>query len=181
MEKCNYKKNDCFLMRGTDIKEPMTVYQIIDIDENHVWAKSLCIKAEMIHGWPIAEEYNDSIPDDAIPLPSNSWRWARKQMSSFVKETSAYLDDNIIEEKADIVIGGRYYRYGDITTIKEIGDERIKYMVFKIDEDFISPCWTGDCRKDDKESWYAISDETYNEVIRRYNELLSRLRNKICR
>lgn len=43
MEKYNYKKNDCFLMRGTDIDEPMTVYQITDIDEIHIWAKSLSI------------------------------------------------------------------------------------------------------------------------------------------
>ena len=181
MEKYNYKKNDCFLMRGKDINDPMTIYQITDIDENHVWAKSICIKTEMIHGFPIADQYDNSIPDDAIPLPSNSWRWARKQMSSFVKETSAYLDDNIIEEKVDIVIGGHYmYRSSDIATIKEIGEERIKFKVFKIDEDFISPCWKGDCGKNHTERWYAISDETYNEVVRRYDGLLSRLRVKFC-
>lgn len=182
MEKYNYTKNDCFLMKGSDINDPMTVYQITDIDETHICAKSLSITTQMVHGWPITEEYDDVVPDGAIPLPSNSWRWARKQMSSFVKETSAYLYDNIIKEKTDIVVGCHYLdRCSDISTVKEIEGERIKFKVFKIDEDFISPCWTGDCGKDHTERWHAISDETYNEVVRRYNDLLSKLRNKLCR
>ena len=181
MEKNNYKKNDCFLLRGTDVNDPMTVFQITSIDEIHIWAKTVSITNKMIDGWPTSDKYGNVIPDNAIRLPSNSWRWAKKQMLSFVKETNAYLHDNIIKEKADIVIGGHYYSYGEITTVKEIGDERIKFMVFKLDEDCISPYWTRDWRKDNTESWYSISDETYNEVIRRYNDLLSRIRNKFCK
>ena len=181
MGKYNFTKNDCFLLRGKDINEPMTVYQITYIDEIHIWAKSLNITNRMIHGWPISDEYDNAIPDNAILLPSNSWRWARKQMLSFVKETNAYLHDNIIKQNADIVIGGHYlYRYSEITTVKEIGEEKIKINVFKLDEDIISPYWTGEFRKVDIDIWYAISDETYNEVIRSYNELLSRLRKKFC-
>lgn len=181
MEKNNYSKNDCFLMKGSDNNDPMTVYQITDIDETHTYAKSLSITTQMVYGWPISQEYDKNIPENAIPLPSNSWQWARKQMSSFVKETIAYLYDNIIDGKTDIIVGGHYIDRGsDITTVEEIGDERIRFKVFKIDEDFISPCWKGDCGKDHTERWHAISDETYNEVIRRYNELLLRLRKKFC-
>lgn len=181
MEKYKYIKNDCFLMRDSDINEPMTVYQITDIDEKHIWAKSLCIANNMIHGLPISEEYDKTIPDDAIPLPSNSWQWARNQMSSFVKETSAYLRDNVINKTTDIKIGGHYIdSRNNLTTIKGIGEERIKYKLFKIDEDFISPYWTGDVRKDNSDIWHAISDKTYNESLRRYKELLSRIRIQFC-
>ena len=99
MEKNNYSKNDCFLMKGSDNNDPMTVYQITDIDETHTYAKSLSITTQMVHGWPISQEYDKNIPENAIPLPLNSWQWARKQMSSFVKETISYLYDNIIDGK----------------------------------------------------------------------------------
>ena len=56
MEKNNYSKNDCFLMKGSDNNDPMTVYQITDIDETHTYAKSLSITTQMVHGWPISQE-----------------------------------------------------------------------------------------------------------------------------
>ena len=154
MEKNNYSKNDCFLMKGSDNNDPMTVYQITDIDETHTYAKSLSITTQMVHGWPISQEYDKNIPENAIPLPSNSWQWARKQMSSFVKETIAYLYDNIIDGKTDIIVGGHYIDRGsDITTVEEIGDERIRFKVFKIDEDFIT--------------YDVLSDQ---EIIEQYHE-----------
>ena len=180
MKKHNFKKNDCFLMRGKDINDPMTVYEITDIDEEQIWAKSISINNKIIHGFPISDRYDESIPDDAIPLPSNSWLWVRKRMKAFVDETSAYLRDNAIKETNDVIIGRHYiFRPGAISTITEIGKEAIKYDSFKFDEDYISPFWTGTAQKDDSDIWYTITDETYNEVIRRYNVLLSVIREKL--
>lgn len=179
MEKKNFTKNDCFLIKGRDINEPMIIYQITDIDEIHIWAKNISIKNEIIDGFPVSEMYDEAIPDIAIRLPSDSWRWAKNQMLSFVKETFTYLRENVIKEKVDIVIGGHYLlNSSEITTVKEIGEERIKTNVFKIDEDYISPYFTGDCPNNNAYLWYAISDENYNELISKYNKLLSKLRNK---
>ena len=100
-------------------------------------------------------------------------------MKAFVDENTAYLRDNANKETNDVVIGGHYMLIpGALYTIKEIRKDSISYDSFKIDEDFISPFWTGTTQKDDTNIWYTISDETYKEVIRRYNELLSRLRKK---
>ena len=182
MGKYNFTKNDCFLLRGKDINEPMTVYQITDIDEVHIWAKHISITNKMIYGFPISDQYDNSIPDDAIPLPSNSWLWVRKKMKAFVDENTSYLRDNVNKETNDVVIGGHYMlRPGALYTITEVRKDSISYDSFKIDEDFISPFWTGTTRKNDTDIWYVISDETYKEVIHRYNELLSRLRYKFCR
>ena len=182
MGKYNFKKNDCFLLRNEDINKPMTVYQIMDMSKKHIWAKSISITNIMIHGMPIAHKYEKPIPEDALPLPTNSWQWAKKQMIAFVKEMNTYIRDNAVKGKSDPVIGGHYMdSRSNITTIKEINEDEIKYDLFKFDEDFISPYWTGSYRKDATDEWYTISDSVYNEAIRRYNEFLLTIRKRFCK
>lgn len=172
------KKGDCFLVKGKEINEPMTVYYVTDIDENYIWAKSFSVDTTMISALPIEDKYNNDIPPNIIPLPSDSWEWGKKEMLSFLKEINAYLIDNVIKEKTEIITGCHYYNNCDIYTITEIGEERIRYNLIKLDEDFISPYWTGDTSRDNAEMWYPISEEMYSEVVSRYNRLLSRLRKK---
>lgn len=163
------------------MEEPMTVYSIDDVRGDKIWAKSLLVKNEMVHGWPVPEEYDNNIPKDAIQLPSDSWDWGKKEMLSFIKKTFDYLCKMAIKEKSQIKIGGHYVGgHGGIHTVTEIADEKVKFREFRLDEDDISPCWTGEVNSDDTDRWYAISEETYEEVYHRYDEFLTRLRERFC-
>ena len=70
--------------------------------------------------------------------------------------------------------------HGGIHTVKKIGSEKIKHRLFRLDEDDISPIWTGVVPLDDIEDRYVVSQDVYNEVKHRYNELLIRLRERFC-
>ena len=172
------KVNDCFLLMGSKANEPMTVYCITQITKDKIWAKSICVKNESVDGWPTSDEYENDVPDDAILLPPDSWDWGKKQMLSFLKETYDYLSKNTMEGKPEIVVGGHYIEHGGIHTVKEIGKEKVKYKLFRLDEDNISPLWSGDVGVDGTNRWCAISDKTYSEVMRRYDEFLWKLRVK---
>lgn len=102
-------------------------------------------------------------------------------MLSFLNEVYKYLREKVIKEKAQIIIGCHYVcGKGGIKTVTEIGDDKIKYDLFRLDEDDISPCWIGEVGVSDTEEWYAISEETYDEVLCRYKILLSKLRARLC-
>ena len=175
------KKDDCFLMMGSKISEPMTIYQITGVCEEAIWARNISVKQEMVFGFPVSNEYHDGIPEDAIPLPSNSWEWCKEQMISFVEEINIFLRGKIKKKTCNITIGKHYVeRPGCVCTVTEIGEERIKYDLFRYDEDYISPNWSGDASLDSTNNWYTITNETYNELLRKYEEFLSRIRNKLC-
>ncbi|MBO4588403.1 MAG: hypothetical protein J5711_05825 [Bacteroidales bacterium] len=175
------KKNDCFLIKGVNMEDPMIVYHIVDIQGDKLWAKNLYVGNEMVQGWPTSSEYDNDIPDDAIPLPPDSWEWGKAEMIAFVKDTFAYLRQMAIREKPQIKIGGHYVGgHGGIHTVTGIDEDKIRYGEFRLDEDDISPCWKGELRPEDADRWYAISDETNYEVICRYDEFLSRLRKRFC-
>ena len=175
------QKNDCFLMRGSAIDEPMTVYCVEDVCAEKIWAKSLLVENEMVQGWPIPNEYDNNIPENAILLPADSWQWGKNEMLTFIKDTFDLLRKKAIRVKPEIRIGSHYVGgHGGVHTVTEIGEERIKFIEFRLDEDDISPCWKGEVRPDDTDDWYAISEETYTEVIQGYNDLLTKLRKKFC-
>ena len=173
------KKNDCFLIKRGGVDESMTVYHITDIRKDKLWAKSLHIEKRMVHGWPTPNEYDNNIPEGAIMLSSDSWEWGKKEMISFINETFYYLRNVAIKEKPQIKVCGHYVGgHGGIHTVTEIGEERIKYREFRLEEDDISLSWTGESPLDTAERWYAISEEAYKETLRRYDDFLSRLGNK---
>ena len=174
------KVNDCFLMRGKAITDPMTVYCLVSISGNKMRLKSLSVSENMIHGWPTPNTSADTIPEEAIPLPSDSWQWGKDQMLSFIDEIYCYLRDIVTEKKSKFDVGEHFMGHSGIGTVKEIGDEKIKYKLFRLDEDDISPIWTGEIPVGDIKDRYAVSDEVYNEVMSRYNKLLTRLRERFC-
>lgn len=173
--------NDCFLMRGEKITDPMTVYCITDINEGKMWMKRLYVGDDMVQGWPTSSTSAESIPEEAIPLPPDSWKWGKRQMLSFLDEIYAYLKENVTERKSKFDVGEHYIGHGGIHTVKEIGSEKIKHRLFRLDEDDISPIWTGEVPLNDIEDRYAVSEEVYNEVMHRYNKLLMRLRERFCK
>jgi hypothetical protein len=174
------KVNDCFLMRGEKITDPMTVYCITDICEGKMWMKELLVSDKMIHGSPTPRTSTETIPEEAIPLPSDSWRWGKKQMLSFLDEIYGYLKENVRERKSKFSVGEHYMGRSGICTVKEIGAEKVKHQLFRLDEDDISPIWTGEVPLNDIEDRYAVSEEVYNEVMHKYNKLLMRLRGRFC-
>lgn len=175
------KKNDCFLVKSGEKDEPMTVYQIVDIRKDKLWALALLVENEMVQGWPTPNEYDNIIPEDAILLSPDAWEWGKEEMITFIEETFGYLRKVAIREKTKIKVSGHYVGgHGGIHTVTEIGEERIKYKEFRLDEDDISPCWKGEVGFDTTKRWYAISEESYNEVLRRYDKFLSKLRKMFC-
>lgn len=162
------------------MNEPMTVYHIIDIKKDKLWAQTLLVENEMVHGWPTPNKYDNDIPEDATLLSPDAWMWGKEEMLSFIEETFGYLRKVVKRGKPQINVGGHYVGgRGGIHTVTEIG-EKIKYREFRLDEDDISPCWKGEVDFDTTKKWYAITEETYKEVLRRYDVFLSRLRKRLC-
>ena len=60
------RKNDCFLMQGASIFEPMTLYYITDIKKDKIRALSICISDIMVQGFQYDREYDNDIPEEAI-------------------------------------------------------------------------------------------------------------------
>lgn len=174
------KENYCFLMRGEKITDPMTVYCITDISGGKMWMKELLVSDKMVHGWPTSSTSAESIPEEAIPLPSDSWKWGKRQMLSFLDEIYAYLKENVTERKSKFDVGEHYMGHSGICTVKEIGAEKVKHQLFRLDEDDISPFWAGEDSLGHIDGRYAVSEEVYNEVMHRYNKLLMRLRERFC-
>ena len=77
------KKNDCFLMKGSNDSEPMTLYYITDMYSDKIRALSICIKDDMVQGLEYDSEYDNEIPEDAIMLPSNTYDHVKNEMNIF--------------------------------------------------------------------------------------------------
>lgn len=173
------KKNDCFLMKGSNENEPMTLYYITDMYDDKIRARSICIKDEMVQGLENDDEYDYEIPEDAIMLPSNTYDEIKHGMNTFLKEAKSFIEKNLIEGKPRLQIGGHYYD-GYIHTITEIGEKRTKYNLFRLEPENISPIWTGECLVETLvRRSMSISDETYNQVLNMYKNFLFKLRSEI--
>ena len=168
------------MMRGENITDPMTVYCITGVSGGKMWMKRLYVGDDMVQGWPTSSTSAESIPEDAIPLPPDSWQWGKDQMLSFLDDVYAYLKREVSERKSKFDVGEHYMGRNGIRTVKEIGAEKVKYQLFRLDEDDISPFWTGEVPLGDIDGRYAVSEEVYNEVMHRYNKLLMRLRERFC-
>ena len=169
------EKNDCFLMKGSDINEPMTLYFVSSVSEDKLHALSICIKDSMVqalsHGW----DYEEVIPEKAVLLPSDTYQKVKHEMATFLKEIKFYISNKLIKGDFKIEIGGHYYD-GYIYTITEIGESKVKYDLFRLEEENISPFWSGESHIDNIHDYcWPISNETYKEVLEKYKSFVSAL------
>lgn len=172
-------KKECFLMQGASINEPMTLYYITDIKKDKIRALSICISDEMVQGLEYDSEYDNDIPEEAIPLPTVTYQNVRTAMLSFLKEIKSFIEENLMEGDFTIEIGRHYYD-GYIHTITEIGETRLKYKLFRLEEENISPCWSGDAFIDSIQNrCLPISDCTFDEVIHKYECFVAKLRHEL--
>lgn len=173
------RKNDCFLMQGASINEPMTLYYITDMKKDKIRALCICIRDEMVQGLEYDSEYDNDIPEEAIPLPAVTYQNVKAAMLSFLKEIRSFIGKNLIEGEFTIEIGRHYYD-GYIRTITEIGETRLKYKLFRLEEENISPCWSGNALIDSiKNRCLPISDSTFDEVVHKYKCFVTKLRHKL--
>jgi len=174
------KKGDSFLMKGSSIEEPMTLYHIVDVKEDKLWALCVCISNNMVQGLDIPNEYDREIPSDAVMLPPESYDDIKQSMKDFLLETAGFLKERIITNDMPIQTGYHYYD-GYIKTVTRIEEDRIYYNLFRLEPENISPYWTGDCSIEDFERCHVgrISEETYIEVLRRYEDYIAELRGRL--
>lgn len=174
------KKGDCFLMKGPSIEEPMTLYHIVDMKEDKLWALRVCIKNSMVQGLDIPNEYDNDIPSDAVRLAPESYNDIKHSMKDFLKETADFLKGRIIKDESPVKIGDHYYD-GYIETVTKIEDGRVYYDLFRLEPENISPYWTGNGSIEDYVESHAgrISEGTYNEVLKRYKEYIAKLRGRL--
>ena len=174
------KKGDCYLMKGSSIDEPMTLYRIVDIKEDKLWALSVCIKNSMVQGLDIPNEYDNDIPSDAVMLTPETYDDIKQSMKDFLRETADFLKGRVIKDEGPVMIGDRYYD-GYIETVTKIEDGRAYYDLFRLEPENISPCWTGNRSIEDYVEGLIgrISEETYNEVLRRYKDYIAELRGRL--
>ena len=102
------KKGDCFLMKGSSIEEPMTLYRIVDIKEDKLWALCICIKNSMVQGLDILNEYDNDIPSDAVMLTPETYDNIKQSMKDFLRETADFLKGRVIKDEEPVKIGYRY-------------------------------------------------------------------------
>jgi len=175
------KKNDCILMMGSDTNQPMTLYQVKDIHEDKISARYISITDIMVYGTPVVYEYNNDIPNEAIYMRSDSWQKVKSEMISFVEETRTWLMTEKLNDIKNICIGCHYASTRGVYTVTNIIDNKIRYNMFKLDEDYISPHWTGEAPIDGDKIWHVISEETYKELTFRYKQFLLKIRSMICK
>ena len=170
------KKGDCFIMKGSNINEPMTLYYITEEYDDKLRALSICIKNEMVQGLDYDNEYDNDIPEEAVILPPDTYSQVKELMKMFLKETKTFIGKRIKQGDFELQVGHHYYD-GYIYTITEIGEKRAKYNLFRLEEENISPYWTGDGNIDSlTDHCVPISDEVYKEVKKRYDEFVLGLR-----
>ena len=168
------------MMKGSSIDEPMTLYHIVDMKEDKLWALSVCVSNSMVQGLDIPNEYDNDIPSDAVVLASESYDDIKQSMKGFLRETSDFLKGRLITNEMPIKIGCHYYD-GYIKTITKIEESKVYYNVFRLEPENISPNWTGNSSIVNFGQSFTgrISEETYNEVHRRYNEYVAELRYRL--
>lgn len=174
------KKGDSFLVKGSSIEEPMTLYHIVDMKEDKLLALCVCISNNMVQSLDIPNEYDKDIPSDAVMLSPESYDDLKQSMKDFLLETADFLKERIITNEMPIKTGYHYYD-GYIKTVTRIVDDRIYYNLFRLEPENISPYWTGDCCIEDFERRHVgiISEETYIEVRRRYEVFIAALRGRL--
>ena len=167
-------------MKGSSIDEPMTLYHIIDMTEDKLWALSVCISNSMVQGLDIPNEYDNHIPSDAVMLAPESYNDIKLSMKDFLREIAEFLRGRLITSEMPIKIGCHYYD-GYIKTITKIEEGRVYYSLFRLEPENISPNWTGNSSIENFEQSHTgrISEETYNEVLRRYKEYVAELKYRL--
>lgn len=172
------KKNDCFLMKGSNITGPMTLYYVKYVNGDKIRALSVYVGKKMIQGLEHGFEYDNDVPDDAIFMSPKVYDQMKDEMVSFIEKINNFIQKNLIKGDINLMIGGHYY-HGYIYTIKEIGEKRVKCDLFRLEEENISPYWSAENFIEDMKHYYPISEQTYQEVLRMYNDFVIELRNKL--
>lgn len=175
------KIGDCFLMHGSTIEEPMTLYLVKKIIDEKIIALSVLIKKQMVQSWDPWDSintYDNDIPNEAVFLPKETFDIVTKKKMDFLEEIWNYIETNLVENisKTKIEVGKHYYNRGFIYTIDSIGEERFKSQVFRLERENISPYWSGDDRIECGEDYKLIKDGVYEEVKHRYDDFVQDLR-----
>lgn len=166
---------DCFILTGSNQEEPMTIYKIEGVRGDKIDALSILIKKGQIMGWNFPDEYDNDIPEEAIRLPCDTYAKIKQEMEDFYIKSSKFIQENLVKGDFEIEIGRHYYGRS-INTVTKIEKDRVYYKVFRIDPENISPCWTGSERMEGiRESWLPVTDEIYEELLRRYKMFVSQL------
>lgn len=173
------KKGDCILMKGTTINEPMTLYHITDITDAKIHGLRIYIHDNMVQGLDFDSEYDYDIPKKAILLPEGTYQRVKESMKRFVMETETFLRTNCNNGSFKVKVGGHYLeRY--LETITDIEGNRTKYRLFRIESENISPCWSGEGFVDTLEEYgIEVSDEVFNDLVRRYRKYVKDLKESI--
>lgn len=100
-------------------------------------------------------------------------------MMRFVGEVSDYLETRCLRCDEKVRVGG-YYWDGDIMNIVSIEGDKVKFKLFRLDEEIISPYWSGEGGADSFENRVSeISKDVYEDVKIRYNRFVSNLKKRV--
>ena len=181
IKKIKYKwnKGDCFLMKGATIDEPMTLYFITSINDDYIQALTIYIHDTMVQGLDYPREYKNDIPAKAMLLPPGTYKRIKASMTDFVEEIKKFLGSHCIKESFKLRVGGHYW-YRHIETITDIDGNKTKYNLFRLEDENISPCGTGEGTVDITEECGAeITDEIFEEIKHRYSQYVLNLKKSL--
>lgn len=168
-------------MKGATVNDPMTLYHIKEIHDAKIQALSIYVHDTMVQGLEYASEYDNDIPAKAILLPKGTYGRVKESMKIFVEETRLYLQARCNCDSFKARVGGHYWER-HIETITSIDGNKTKYDLFRLEEENISPCWTGEGTVDTLEKYGAeVTDDAFNEVKRRYNQYVRNLKESLVR
>ena len=157
----------------------MTLYHITGINGNKIQALSISIQDKQVQGLDYPNIYDDDIPADAVLLPEGTYDRIKESMRIFVEEAKNYLSTHSSTDSFKIRIGGHYWER-HIETITDIDGNKTKYDLFRLEDENISPCWRGEGHVDITEEYGAeITDETFDEIKRRYNQYVKNLKKSL--
>ena len=106
-------------------------------------------------------------------LPSDTYKKVKGIIKEYVLKMREIIKKEVIRGDFEIIAGHTYTQRGFIYTMDHIEDNRWYYKLFRIEEEFVSPHWTGNAQIDSlKDSLLPLSDKTMDKVLRLYNSLL---------
>ena len=163
------KKGDCILCPG---EKERTLYYITNVRGDKCEALKIYISSAQIQALDYPNEYDIDLPDNVVFLPSDTYKKVKGIIKEYVIKMRGIIKKEVIRGDFEIIAGYTYTQRGFIYTMDHIEDNRWYYKVFRIEEEFVSPHWTGNASIDSlKDYLLPISEKTIDKVLRLYNSL----------
>ena len=161
-------KSDCFLCKGTN---ECALYYIAGVLDGKAYAFSIYMGPQMIQGLEQPSEYDDSYPDDVIMMPSDTYTKGKQLMRRYVKEMHDVIAQEQLKAKEAPALNHSYTDGEHIYTMTDFDGKTWFYKLFRIEDENISPEWSGGSNAEGLDILTPLADATVEKAPGLYETL----------